>query len=545
MNPSTGAARELVDELIDAGVRHAVLAPGSRSAPLALALFDASAAGRLHLHVRIDERSAAFLALGLAKVSGLPVPVVTTSGTAVANLHPAMLEAHHAGVPLLALTADRPAEMRGTWANQTTNQVGIFGAAAAHFVDIAADDQGVRDQVRRALDALGGGPVHINVQFADPLLPDEVASEFERRSSSAGRGTLFRHPRAIRRRSRPGPQHELPIGPQTVVLAGDDAGPPARILAERAGWPLLAEPSSGARTGSVAIRTYRLLLEHHELGAQIERAVVFGHPTLSRPVDRLLRTVAELVVVTSRPAWSDPWRRASLVVPSATTSGSGDAGWLDAWTSADHALSKQLDEMLADQPTLTPYEVAGMVSAAVPPQGLLLVGSSNPIRDLDLMATPYPVGERRKILANRGLAGIDGTVSTALGAALGRDSSRALALMGDLTFLHDANGLVIGPHDVRPDITIVVVNDDGGSIFATLEQGAAEYASAFSRVFGTPHGMDLAALCAASGISHRLATSKVEFARALVRSAPGIEVIEVPVDGSQRRALDQRIRSLR
>lgn len=543
MNPSTDLARSLVDELLSGGVRHAVLAPGSRSAPLALALFDASAAGLLRLHVRIDERSAGFLALGLAKSSGLPVPVVTTSGTAVANLHPAMLEAHHASVPLLALTADRPASMRGTWANQTTNQVGIFGGAAEFFVDVAPDVADIRGLVRQALAV--DGTVHLNVQFADPLLPKRVPSEFD--GGWLGRGGKACH--AMRSssafRTQTEPAYELQIGPRTVVVAGDDAGPAARVLAEQAGWPLLAEPSSGARTGAAAIRTYRLLLEHHELAAQIERALVFGHPTLSRPVDRLLRTVDELVVVTSRPDWADPWKRASTVVPEVTASGRDDVAWRDAWTSADHTLSKQLDELVANEPSLTPHEVAGVVSAAVPPRGLLVVGSSNPVRDLDLMAAPYPVGEKRKVLANRGLAGIDGTVSTALGAALGRDSSRAFALMGDLTFLHDTNGLVIGPDDVRPDITIVVVNDDGGSIFATLEQGAPEFAESFGRVFGTPHGMDLAALCAASGTSHRLVTSRDALEDALARLADGIEVIEVPVDGGARRGLDQRIRSLR
>lgn len=180
----------------------------------------------------------------------------------------------------------------------------------------------------------------------------------------------------------------------------------------------------------------------------------------------------------------------------------------------------------------------------MPPGGLLLVGASSPVRDLDLMARPYPVGERRRIIANRGLSGIDGTVSTAVGAALGRPGGRALALMGDLTFLHDANGLVLGPDEARPDLTVVVVNDDGGAIFSTLEQGAPEYADRFEAVFGTPHGVDLASLCAATRTPHWRVDSLAELEHALANPNGGIEVVEVRVRRDDRRDLDARIRGL-
>jgi 2-succinyl-5-enolpyruvyl-6-hydroxy-3-cyclohexene-1-carboxylate synthase len=208
------------------------------------------------------------------------------------------------------------------------------------------------------------------------------------------------------------------------------------------------------------------------------------------------------------------------------------------------AIDCDLDALLAAQPGLTAYDVAGAVARALPPDGLLVVGASNPIRDLDLMVPRYEVGARRKVVANRGLSGIDGVVSTAIGAALGRRSDRSLALVGDVTFLHDANGLVLGPDEPRPDLTVVVVNDDGGSIFATLEQGAEQYADRFDRLFGTPHGVDLASLCAATRTPHLQVTSRLELEHALATPDGGIEVVEAVVRRDDRRALDARIRDL-
>jgi 2-succinyl-5-enolpyruvyl-6-hydroxy-3-cyclohexene-1-carboxylate synthase len=224
----------------------------------------------------------------------------------------------------------------------------------------------------------------------------------------------------------------------------------------------------------------------------------------------------------------------------------GDRTWLARWLEADRAVGRRLDALLAAEPGLTPHEVAGAVSRAVPAEGLLHVGASSPIRDLDLMVARYAVGDRRKVVANRGLAGIDGTVSAAIGAALGRpSSSRALALMGDVTFLHDANGLVLGPREARPDLTIVVVNDDGGSIFSMLEQGAEQYAEPFDTLFGTPHGVDLASLCAATRTPHWRVDSLPELEHALASPNGGLEVVEAVVRRDNRRDLDARIRALR
>ena len=535
MSDSTLLAREVVNALVGAGVREAVLAPGSRNAPLSFALLAAEQAGALRLHVRVDERSAGFLALGLSRASGRPVAVACTSGTAVANLAPAVLEAHHVDAQVVVLAADRPEVLRGTSASQTTDQRGLLRAP---FVDLH-DAAQVRGRLGAALAA--GGPVHLNLQFAEPLTPGEDDWAPDRVPAAAGFADVA-------------PRHSrdsvlLEHGPRTVVVAGDEAGGRARNIAERGGWPLLAEPSSGARGGAHALRTYRLLLGT-PLGAEVERVVLLGHPTLSRPVARLLaRGDVEVVDVDSRwaPRPFDVDLSADDVEipePDEATR-ERDVDWLERWRKADWDLGMRIDAMLAEDDRTDPHRVAAAVARAVGGSDLLFVGPSNPIRDLDLMA---PVrGRAPRVLSNRGLAGIDGVVSSAIGAALAAQSagtSRVLALMGDVTFLHDANGLVLGPDEPRPDLTIVVVNDDGGSIFAVLEQGAPEYADSFERIFATPHHVDLAALCAATRTPHWRVESVLELEHALSQPARGIEVVEVRVPRADRRHMDERIRAL-
>ncbi len=507
-------ARRLVERLLELGATEAVLAPGSRSGPLALALHAADGQGLLRLHVRVDEREAAFLALGLAKTGRAPVPVVTTSGTAVANLHPAMLEALHADVPVVAVTADRPARLRGTGANQTTDQRNIFPGVP--FLDDVGE--------------LAGGPVQLNLELDEPLV-EPVEWQFARKepvTPSSVPDTTTLEP-----------------GPRTVVVAGDDARQQARILARDARWPLLAEPTSGSRNGKALI-SYRLLLDHPPLVDRIERVVSFGHPTLSRPVSRLLgRSDVEIVHVGDASTYPHVARANVRFTDEVTVSGADADDWWAQWRRADETVTAAVDAVLADRPDADALRVARAVNASVPPGGLLFVGASNPIRDLDLVARPYPEGERRLVVANRGLSGIDGTLSSAIGAALARQrrhpGSAALALVGDLTFLHGANGLLIGPSEPRPDLTIVVPNDDGGSIFATLEQGGPEYAAAFERVFGTPTGTDVGALCAAHGVAHRR-VDVAQLACFLAEGSEGLRVVEVPVPRSSRRDLDRAVR---
>ena len=509
MTTASRTARELVERLLALGATEAVLSPGSRSGPLALALAAADQQGLLRLHVRVDEREAGFLALGMAKASRRVVPVVTTSGTAVANLHPAMLEAQHARVRLLAVTADRPGRLRGTGANQTTDQRRIFSGVA--FVD-RVDGVDLVD-----------APQHLNLELDEPLVAD-VAREFA--------------VAPVETPDRPAPSPEpLTTGPRTVVVAGDDARQPARVLARDARWPLLAEPSSGSRNGE-ALVAHRLLLAHSPLVDRIERVVSMGHATLSRPVTRLLsRTDVEIVHVGDQSTFPVPAGPNVRFVDAVACERPDGEGWLEQWRAADTAACDAVDAVLRDrEPDAGPYVVARAVNAAVPPGGLLFIGSSSPVRDLDLVARPYPVGERRLLIANRGLAGIDGTLSSAVGAALARPSPRAIAYVGDLTFLHGSNGLLIGAGEPRPDLTIVVVNDDGGSIFATLEQGAPEHATSFERVYATPTGADIGALCAGLGVPHRR-LGPHDLAGALADDVTGIRVLEVPIDRTGRRDL--------
>jgi 2-succinyl-5-enolpyruvyl-6-hydroxy-3-cyclohexene-1-carboxylate synthase len=565
-------AVRLVAALVSGGVREVVLAPGSRSAGLAVALYAADAAGDVRLHVRVDERTAGFLALGLAAGSRSPVAMVTTSGTAVGNLLPAVMEASHSGRRLVVLAADRPATMRGTGANQTTRQDGIFGVFAPCFdlgVDATAEDLEAAAEVatRRR------GPTHLNVQLEEPLLPEAEpwwppAANFPARDDfSADISDIGPHKssraeklavvaaagvggRAASVGGRGAGVEVLRRGKRTVVVAGDESGSAARILAERAGWPLLAEPTSGARVGANAIRTYRLLLGG-ELAREVERVVVLGHPTLSRPVTRLISRDDVEVLAAPGPGGvvTDPARVARHLghVPTVSDAGPSaeDLAWLDSWRAADHALSARVDDLVDALPELDALHVAREVAAAVSPYATLVAGSSNPVRDLDLMTVPYPAHEHRFVVGNRGLSGIDGTVSTAVGAALGRrEASRTLALLGDVTFVHDANGLLIAQSEPRPDVTLVVVNDDGGSIFATLEQGADPYAAAFERVFGTPHGVDLEALCGATHTAYTRVDTVAALRTALAGALGGVHVVEAPVDRTRRRATNAAITAL-
>ncbi len=305
------------------------------------------------------------------------------------------------------------------------------------------------------------------------------------------------------------------------------------MLAEQADWPLLAEPASGARTGTHPLRSHRLLLGHQPLVDQVQRVVVFGRPTLSRPVTRLLSSPAvEVVVCADRMPWPDPGHRAAAVHP-AVALRTGRPRVARAVVAPRRRGLGSPSTPCSTRPgprsrraPCSAHDVARAVAAALPDRGLLVVGSSHPVRDLDLVAPSPAVGGRRLVLANRGLSGIDGTLSTAVGAALARPSSRALAYVGDLTFLHDLNGLLLGPDEPRPDLTVVVADDDGGSIFSVLEQGAPEHAAAFERVFGTPTGADLAAACAVSGTPHRRVGDREALAAALAAPAGGIEVVQ-------------------
>ncbi|MGH3796554.1 MAG: 2-succinyl-5-enolpyruvyl-6-hydroxy-3-cyclohexene-1-carboxylic-acid synthase [Pseudonocardiaceae bacterium] len=540
MNPSTALATVLVDELVRCGVRHAVLCPGSRNAPLSFALHAADSAGRLTLYVRIDERSAAFLALGLALRSGAPVPVVCTSGTAVGNLHPAVLEAHHAGVPLLAVTADRPPELVGTGASQTIQQAGLFGGAVRAVPALAvperrgAQQAGWRSIVDRAVAAAlgtpgggGPGPVHLNVPFREPLMPDGGPYWPEPLAGRPGGAAWTVLPSAVSARV----DLTMDLARPTLVVAGHGAGPAPP------GVPVVAEPTAPDWPDGLAAGPW--LLDSPVLDRlRPEQVLVLGRPTLHRATQRLLADPRVAVtVLTERPEWTDVAGNAVAVGTAVRTTGIPDPEWLKRWQQADDAAADAVSATVEEHDEATGLAVARLVVPALPAGAMLLLGSSNPIRDVSLAARPRC---GLTVLANRGVAGIDGAVGTATGAALAHGGP-GYALIGDLTFLHDANGLLAGPAEPRPDLTVMVVNDDGGGIFGLLEQGAPEHLAAFERVFGTPHGTDLAALCAAYHVPHTR-VRPAELADALPAAA-GLRVLEVRTERAGLRALHERLRT--
>lgn len=554
-------ARSLWQALAAAGLRHVVLSPGSRNAPLGYAAAGAQQgelnAPDLSLTVRVDERAAAFTALGMALASGEPVAVVTTSGTAAANLHPAVLEAHHSGVPLIIITADRPHNLRGTGANQTTKQVGLFDEAVRLTVDLPtfaapfnSDDRADLQAVaaRLAAGALGKldgrpGPVHLNIAFADPLYP--VNHEWP--TDRGATGTWV----AGRPSAPPATHADLPnelaelLNPQVpgVVVAGNDAGPGARELAEQLGWPLLAEPSSGARSGPNAIVAYSRVLAGSGLAEQTRAAVVLGHPTLTRPVQRLLAD-PEVTVALIHPGglpWLDAPRRARFVLPAVPQLPHVSAGepndWLAQWQQAGaeelHRQLEQIAPLTHPGSRLSSIAVTKLVAEASGAEDLLVVGSSNPIRHLDLLAA-WDTATAPRVLANRGLAGIDGTLGTAIGAALVHPGAQARVLLGDLSFLHDAGSLLIGTAEERPNLQVVVINNEGGAIFSDLEHGAVarsspEFAAQVSRVMTTPQQADLGAIARGYGAEHVLVETVEQLRAALAEPAAGLSVVEARV----------------
>ncbi len=562
MNPSSALATVVVDELVRQGVREAVLCPGSRSAPFAYALQDADRAGRLRLHVRVDERSAAFLALGMAKLTRRPVPVFTTSGTAVANLHPAVLEASHGAVPLVIVSADRPPELRGTGANQTTDQGHLFGRAVRMFHELGApENRGGQNAVWRSVVARlcvaatgangpDAGPVHLNVPLREPLVPDLAsAGGWPERLDGREDDDPWVKIMPARRQGA-----TITPTPRTLVLLGDlpDPGMAVEVveLALAAGWPIVAEPF-GAHDRRDLVPHGSLLLNAGEwLGRHLpERVLVIGRPTLTRAVGVLLRDPAVTVeIVSAQTNWPDPSHAGSVVhsfeaVAASIPDGRQvDERWAREWADAGERVAKAAGSII-EQSWPSGLAVAAAVLAGLPPAATLFVGSSNPARDVDLAMSPSLRSGQLSVVGSRGLAGIDGCVSTAIGLALAQPGRPTYALMGDLTFLHDSNGLLIGPQEPRPDLTIVVTNDDGGGIFTLLEPGEPNRATDFERVFGTPVGASIVDVCRAHGVDHTLAETAAELGVVIEEPPDGLRIVEVPVDRSRHRDLHAELRA--
>lgn len=537
-NPSTALARVVVDELVRHGVSRVFLSPGSRSAALA---FAAAGHPAVELAVVVDERSAAFHALGAARATGVPAAVVTTSGTAVANVFPAVVEADTGRVPLIVLTADRPPELRHAGANQTIDQLRIFGAATRWFVEVGVpeDRQGAasywRSTVSRAVaEAVGRGgppgPVHLNLAFREPTVPAaddgrDAAAPFTADlggRDDGGPWTAFSRPPV------PAPTRE-DLGGKVVVWAGSGCSP--AVAAER--WVVVAEPASGARAPG-AVRTGHHLLGHPGFVEAYgpETVVTVGRPGLSRRAALALGR-ADRHIAVAPDGWPDPTRaaiemRAALPLPVGI-----DEDWAAAWREADSLVGEALDGALDALDTPTEPRTARDTARAVPADGVLVAASSMPIRDLD----SFMPAAGTTVIANRGASGIDGFVSTALGVAAARPGP-VVALAGDLSLLHDANGFLV---DRRPDCVFVVVNNDGGGIFSLLPPAA--FPGQFERLFLTPHGRSLERLAAFHDLSYRRISRAGELGDAVAAGVAegGIWLVEVPSDHEENVAVHGRL----
>ena len=545
-SPASAFATALLGEFVRRGIRDVVLSPGSRSQALALAAAQFERAGLVRLRVRIDERSAGFLAIGLAVESRTPVVVITTSGTAVAELHPAVLEAAHSGVPLILLTADRPAELLGIGANQTTRQAGIFGAAA-RAIDVPAPEAGGDHEAGATALATTvleeiAGPVHVNLAFRDPLSEPTTLPDIEPGTWAA-----------------PAPAAEtLELRPQpgTVVVAGSGAGEQAEAVARGLGAPLLAEVASGARFGPNLVAAYRELLVTGNFGDRVERVIVFGHPTLSREVPALIERPGVETIVVRSPGIDDynPGHRVQTFADAVTVTDDpvaveAERSWVGRWVAVSRTALEQeeplgaaltddyaeraafaRDQLAQLRAPVTRRSLVEAVWAASWPHDRLVLAASRLVRELDRVAA----GKRIPIHSNRGLAGIDGTIATATGIALASQTDDAAqpgitrVLLGDLAMLHDAGSLLAGVGEPRPRMQLIVGNDNGGTIFDGLEVAASADPQLIDRVLLTPQSVDLAALAAAYGWEYRLVSNRGELDPALTPSAAQV-LIEVPL----------------
>jgi 2-succinyl-5-enolpyruvyl-6-hydroxy-3-cyclohexene-1-carboxylate synthase len=547
---NTALARTLVDEWVRGGVTLAAVSPGSRSTPLALAL---AAEGRITVHVFLDERSASFFALGAAKASGRPTVVLCTSGTAAAEFHPAVLEAFHARVPMVVCTADRPPELRDTGAGQAVDQLKLYGEAVRWFAEVGAPSDADatspywRSVAARSVAAASGppaGPVHLNLAFREPLLPtgDEVVLPPARPDGK---------PWVESKRRRPQPHPDdvdrlaLLVAAETrgLIAVGWGAGvdPDAvERFSVAARWPVLADPISGARQGPCAISTYDPMLRSPGLAESLRPDVVLrlGAPLTGKVTTAWLGASARQILVDPDGAWLDPSRSSAERVvgdPTALLDAVVARGparrqsfWLNSWRQAEAATRRDLDRLLDSW--VEPFEgrVARDLVAGLPTGATLVVGSSMPVRDVESFARPR-TGLR--FLCNRGVNGIDGFVSTVLGAAAVRDDDPVVALCGDLTLLHDAGGL-LGAARRGIDATFVILDNDGGGIFNFLPQAGAGLDRHFETLFGTPQGVDIAALAAVHGLATEHVAKADDLMPAVDRAvwAGGVRLVVVPTD---------------
>ena len=538
--PSVDTACAILSSLDALGVTHVLYCPGSRSAPFAYALEAGSFGG--DARAVLDERGAGFAAVGLARTGALPA-IVVTSGTAVAELAPAVLEASHARLPLLVLSADRPGELRGVGASQATDQAGFFGTHVRASIDLEPQETSpsLVGHLTRAVAAACGapsgtpGPVQVNVAFRDPLTPVRPASAS---GNEAGASFVPRPTRVLRSLATPERWEDV-VGPAIagLIVAGEGASPRAREWSEASGFPLLAEPASGAWSGG-GVTLFEQTLVASSLGREVDAVVVTGRPTLSRPIQALLaRPDVRVVVIDPHAPWVDISGNASVVVadlePAREPIRAAQAEWAARVREAARDAGERVESLLASGSGRTMLDLARAVAAST--SGPLVLGASNPVRAFDLAV---PTLEGRVVHSNRGQAGIDGTIATAVGICLGSGYAgetsapareRVTAVMGDLTACHDASSLALAA-SMGAHLDIVVADDGGGGIFATLEHGHATSPEAYDRWFGLAQSVDYEALAAAYGVAFARADEPQELESLLAQPASGPRLIHAPVE---------------
>lgn len=509
--------------------------------------------GDLTLHVRIDERSAGYLALGLSQITGIPTVIITTSGTAAVNLHPAMTEAAHLGTPLIALTADRPAALQDVGANQTIDQQALYSHTRANFtMPVAAGVVGEvrtwRSIIARAVamttDAFNPGPVHINVPLAEPLVRDGDTTWCEPLDGRDAGRPWHADARMVGGMSTPlddvlaSVLDDLEIPARGLIVIGQHRDPDAADLADELsvalGWPIIAEPSGNAAAADNALAHGPLIAADAAFLAEHQPDVVLtvGTIGLHRSVLSAIGNTPLHIAVDAQPSFADPTRSADIVlaaVPLAPQEFDPDPHWLSAWQRADVLASAAIETAVsAESGVLSGIDVARIVAAGVPDGGLFFVGSSWPVRHVSAFAGATAQGAL--VVGNRGTSGIDGCVSSAWGAAFAwqrEGNAGTVALLGDLTFLYDSNGLLVPEGEPQPDLVIVVMDNDGGGIFSSLEQGAPQFAGTFERVFGTPMGRDIESIAKSLGYSAHTITSTTELTEALAKAIAngGVQII--------------------
>ena len=553
--PSVDTARAILSALDDLGLTHVLYCPGSRSAPFAYALESGAFGG--HAMPVLDERGAGFAAVGLARTGALPA-VIVTSGTAVAELTPAVLEASHARLPLFVISADRPGELRGVGASQATFQSGLFGVHARACVDLEPQEpsRALVGQLSRAVAAACGaptgtpGPVQINVAFRDPLTPQSRASGAAGDSQDEAMASFVPRPTRVQPTNAAPERWEDVVGAACagLIVAGEGASPLAAQWSRASGFPLLAEPASGAWAGG-GVTPYEQAIVSSPLAGEVDTVVVTGRPTLSRPIHALLaRPDVRVVVVDAHAPWVDISGNASVVVaalaaPLRPTCG---AEWAARVRAAADEAGLRIDALLAAGSGRTMLSLARAVASAT--RGPLVLGASNPVRAFDL-AVESLAG--RPVFSNRGQAGIDGTIASAVGIAAGLGSariampdrageprddargraqaSRVTAVMGDLTLCHDASSLALAAA-TGAELDIIVADDEGGGIFATLEHGNAATPEAYDRWFGVAQHVNYEALAAAYGVGFARAATPSELASVLADPPAGPRLIHAPVE---------------